>query len=154
MFRLAVVLVFIVALGILSRLHPIGWLLYDKSLGDALYAAAAYLAAALVLRRLHPASIAALALAWCFAVETFQATGIPAEYARLGVVRWLIGTEFAWHDLACYVVGIAGILTFDLLTRPARRQGHERPWQATRPEKDSPAPDTPIGLIRPDRKCR
>ncbi len=32
-----------ILLGILSRRHPIGWPAYDKSLGNVLYAVAAYL---------------------------------------------------------------------------------------------------------------
>jgi hypothetical protein len=73
--RVLAALVVTVALGLLSRLCP-G---YDKSLGDALYAVAAYLALALALPRRHPLLVAGLALALCLAVELFQATGIPAR---------------------------------------------------------------------------
>jgi hypothetical protein len=114
MARLLAVLVIVVALGVGSRLDPVGWSLYDKSLGDALYAVAAYLALALVWPRQRVAVLAGTALALCLAVEGFQATGIPARYAHLGVVRWLIGTEFAWHDVLCYVVGTAAIAGLDV----------------------------------------
>ena len=115
MFRLLVLLILTIALGVLSRLRPIGLPLYDKSLGDALYAIAAYLALALVLPRRRPFLLASLALAWCLAVEFLQATGIPARYAHRAVVRWLIGTEFSWHDVACYFVGLAAIAALDVL---------------------------------------
>jgi Protein of unknown function (DUF2809) len=121
MIRLLAVLLVTIALGILSRLHPIGYPLYDKSLGDALYAVAAYLGLALLLRRKHRLFSAVLALAWCLTVEAFQATGIPAQYAHLWLVRWLIGTEFSWHDVACYVIGVTGVVVLDrLLLRRGR----------------------------------
>ena len=39
-------------------------------------------------------------------------------------VRWLLGTTFAWHDVACYVVGVVAITAVDgllLRPRPPRR---------------------------------
>jgi len=121
MVRLLAALVVVIALGLLSRLRPVGWPLYDKSLGDVLYAAAAYLALALLRPRWRSVLVAALALFLCLAVECFQATGIPARHSDLWVVRWLIGTEFSWHDVGCYVVGVAVLLGADrLLLRPGR----------------------------------
>src|SRR3954469_3409502 len=121
MLRLLAALALTVALGLLSRLRPVGWPPYDKSLGDALYAAAAYLTLALLSRR-PPALVAPLALALCLAVEGFQATGVPARHAHLGAVRWLLGTTFSWHDVACYVLGVAAVAAADgLLLRPGRR---------------------------------
>jgi hypothetical protein len=123
MLRRLTALAVTVALGLLSRLYPLGWPLYDKSLGDVLYAAAAYLALALALPRWRPVLVAALALAFCLAVESFQATGIPARYAHFGPVRWLLGTTFSWHDIACYGVGVAGAFGLDvLLLKPGKRK--------------------------------
>jgi hypothetical protein len=117
--KLSVALAVTIALGLLSRLAPIGWLPYDKSFGDVLYAVAAYLALAMLLLRRPRALVATLALSLCLAVESFQATGIPDRYGDWLIVRWLIGTDFAWHDVGCYVVGIALILPFDVwLLRP------------------------------------
>ena len=123
-FRLLLALAAVIALGLLSRLRPIGWPLYDKSLGDVLYAVAAYLAIALLLCRWRPSWVASLALVLCLAVECFQATGIPAHYEHITVVRWFLGTTFSWHDVGCYVVGVAVITALDaLVLRP--RQGRE-----------------------------
>ena len=103
-----------IALGLLSRLEPIGWPLYDKSLGDVLYAVAAYLALSIVTRQ--PWWIVApVALFLCEAVECFQATGIPLRYSHFTLVRWFLGTTFAWHDVVCYVVGVAFILLVDVV---------------------------------------
>src|SRR5262249_13172931 len=112
--RLLAALLATVTLGLLSRLCPVGWALYDKSLGDALYAVAAYLALALLLPRRRPRTVAALALGWCLAVESFQATGIPARLAHLPGVPWVLGTTFSWHDVACYVAGVTFALALDL----------------------------------------
>ena len=110
--RLFIAIVVTLAVGLPSRLYPIGWFLYDHSLGDVLYAVAAYLVLALLCRR-GPTVVAPLALVACWAIEAFQATGIPAHYAHLFLVRWLLGTTFSWHDMFCYLVGIAVIATLD-----------------------------------------
>ena len=124
MLRLLAALVLTIALGVLSRLHPIGRPLYDKSLGDALYAVAAYLGLAVLFFRRSPSTVVLLALGWCVAVELFKLTGIPAHHADLGIVRWVLGTTFGWHNLACYAVGVVGIAVIDvLLLRPWMRGG-------------------------------
>jgi hypothetical protein len=82
-------------LGPWTRLHAIGWPLYDKSFGDVLFAAAAYLTLAMLLFRRSPTLITRLAVVLCLAVEAFQATGIPARHEHLWPVRWLLGTTFA-----------------------------------------------------------
>jgi len=118
MARLLAALALTVLLGVLSRLYPVGWWPYDKSLGDALYAVAAYLALALLLRG-PPGLVGALALAWCLAVECFKLTGVPARHADLAVVRWLLGTTFSWHNLVCYGGGLSLVALADvLLLRP------------------------------------
>jgi uncharacterized protein DUF2809 len=118
-FRPLMALVAVVALGLLSRLHPIGRSPYDKSLGDILYAVATYLVLALLFHRWRTSWVALLALVLCMAIETFQASGILARYEHITVIRWLLGTTFSWHDVACYVVGVAVAMTLDtLVLRP------------------------------------
>jgi hypothetical protein len=120
MIKLAVALAVAIALGLLSRLAHIGWPPYDKSLGDVMYAVAAYLALAMLLRRRSRALVAGLTLTLCLAIEFFQATGIPERYGDWLIVRWLIGTDFAWHDIGCYVLGVAVVWPLDVwLRRPA-----------------------------------
>ncbi|MBI1913862.1 MAG: DUF2809 domain-containing protein [Planctomycetes bacterium] len=118
--RVTLALAVAVALGLLSRLYPIGWLLYDKSLGDVLYAVAVYLVLAL-LTRWRSAMVAPLAAILCLSIEGFQATGVPARWARVRPVGWLLGTTFSWHDVLCYLVGVALITGLDMvLLRPGR----------------------------------
>jgi hypothetical protein len=119
--RLFVALGITVALGLLSRLRPVGCSLYDKSLGDVLYAVAAYLTLALLLIRRPALLVTLLALVVCVVVEAFKLTGLPAHWAHLGAVRWLLGTTFSWHNLVCYAIGVALITGCDLLLL---RPGH------------------------------
>src|SRR5947209_1852499 len=94
-------LALVVALGLASRLRPVGLPVYDKWLGDVLYAIAAYLVLALLLPRWPPRRLAAAAFLLCVAVEFFKLTGIPARYAHVAPVRWLLGAQFAWADIGC-----------------------------------------------------
>lgn len=103
----------VMAVGATSRLHRLGFALWDKDLGDALYAIAVYLVVGSLFPKLRSPRLAYIALAISFAVELFQATGIPAQYARYAIVRWCIGTQFAVHDLICYLVGVAAIALVD-----------------------------------------
>jgi hypothetical protein len=124
MVRLLIALMVTIVLGLLSRLHPLGWPWYDKSLGDVLYAAAVYLLLALLLYRRRSLLVASLALCLCLAIESFQATGLPAQYANVLVVRWLLGTTFSWHDVGCYVLGVVAIASLDaLFLRPRAEFG-------------------------------
>jgi hypothetical protein len=123
MVRLLAALAVTVALGLASRYYPLGLFVYDKSLGDALYAVAVYLVFALLLFRRPPVGIAVLALALCLMIESFKFTGIPARLAHIPLVPWLLGTTFSWHNLACYAIGVALIFALDaLLLRPRRTQ--------------------------------
>src|SRR3954471_17753488 len=88
MLRLLLALAATVALGLASRLYPTGWFLWDRALGEVLYAVAAYLAWAILLLRKPPLLIAVIAFTCCLAVELFKLTGIPAENQQVFLVRW------------------------------------------------------------------
>jgi hypothetical protein len=97
------------ALGFASRRVHLGVELWDKSLGDVLYAVAMFFGLALLWPRVRPAVTGAIAFAACFAIEIFQLTGIPLALAvtpRWGFTRWILGTTFAWHDVGCYAGGV------------------------------------------------
>jgi hypothetical protein len=119
-FRCAAALAAVIALGIVSRTVPIGWPLYDKSLGDVLYAVAAYLGLALLLPRAPIGLVAVLGTVACLAVEFLQLSEINARLLQVPVLRWFLGTTFSWHDVACYLLGIAAAVGLDvlLLRRP------------------------------------
>ena len=106
----------IIAAGILSRVGRTGFVVVDKYLGDALYAAMVYA----LLRLIGEARAAAAggAVVVMAGMELFQLTGIPAE--MLGSGHWgvricarLLGVQFGWLDLVAYGVGIAMIFFVD-----------------------------------------
>lgn len=101
----------VIAAGLLSRIAHTGWILVDKYLGDALYAALIFL-----LLPVQPvAHRAAISMAIMTGIELFQLTNIPLQMVAdsrwpVRVVGRLLGTTFSWGDLAAYAIGIA-ILT-------------------------------------------
>ncbi len=104
-----------IALGIFSRVAHTGFVLWDKYLGDALYAAMVY-----GMWRLWVGTGAAAkgATATMAALEAFQLTLIPARL--LGSDSWvvrmtgrLMGVQFSWLDLVAYAVGIGCIYVAD-----------------------------------------
>jgi len=106
----------IIAIGILSRLVHTGLTIFDKYLGDALYAAMVYSILRLVAR---PAPSAVGAIVIMTAIELFQLTMIPAHMlASQHLITWisarLLGVEFSFLDLLAYGVGIACIYLVDI----------------------------------------
>lgn len=86
--------------------------------GDALYAAAAYLAVVLIAPSLPVLAVGGIAALWCVAVELFQLTGLPLEWgARFAPVMLLLGTVFDGRDIFVYVVTIAVLCVMDAFVR-------------------------------------
>ena len=111
----------IILIGILSRIVHTGLAVFDKYLGDALYAAMVY--AILRLFSRAPAS-AARAMVVMTVIELFQLTMIPAH--MLASPHWitricarLLGVEFSFFDLLAYAVGIASIYLVDSRQPPS-----------------------------------
>lgn len=105
----------IIVAGLLSRVVHTGFLLFDKYLGDALYAAMVYVLLRLTGRIARVTLWAAVAM---FAIELFQVTRIPAGMLRsaspvVRVCARLLGTEFSVLDLLAYAVGISCLAAVD-----------------------------------------
>ena len=106
-------LIGIIAVGILSRVIHTGLAVFDKYLGDALYAAMVY-----SLLRLRWKAVAIPSMTIMTALELFQLTGIPAqllasEHLAVQIFARLLGTEFSFLELFAYAVGIACIYFVD-----------------------------------------
>ena len=102
----------IIAVGILSRVVHTGLLVFDKYLGDALYAAMVSAILRLFWRAAARARLAVSAMAIMTVIELFQLTMIPAhllssEHVMVRICARLMGTEFSFLDLLTYAVGIA-----------------------------------------------
>lgn len=121
MLRLLLALAVTVALGLASRLHPVGWFLWDRVLGEVLYAVAAYLVWAMLLFRRPTWLIAVMAFGCCVAVELFELTGIPAENQDVFLVRWFLGMTFAAVNLIYYFTGAVLSAFADSATRSSNR---------------------------------
>ena len=117
MLRLLLALAVTVALGLASRLYPLGWFFWDRVLGEVLYAVAAYLVWAMLLVRKPPWLIAVIAFTSCLAVEFFKLTGIPAENQHVFLVRWFLGMTFSVVNLGYYFLGVVLIAFADGATR-------------------------------------
>ena len=112
--RADVLLVCIVALGIASRVVHTGWIVFDKYLGDALYAAMVYTGIGLF-TPVSPRRKAAIAMSIMTVIEIFQLTTIPAQLAlstnvAVRIVAKMLGTQFSFLDLIAYAVGILTVL--------------------------------------------
>lgn len=92
-----------IGLGLASRRIHLGLALWDKSLGDVLYAVMIALLVLVVRPATRPLALGLVTFAICVSIELFQRTGIPARAPHL--VQLALGTTFAWHDVACYAVG-------------------------------------------------
>jgi hypothetical protein len=92
-----------IVLGVLSRTIHLGFKLWDKSLGDALYTVLVYFIVALVKPSWKPPKLAAWAFGISLFMELFQRTGLARKAPTL--LRVFLGTTFAWHDIVCYAVG-------------------------------------------------
>lgn len=110
-----VCIVGIIAAGLLSRAVHTGFVVFDKYLGDALYAAMVYA----MLRLFGEAKTAAVGAAVLLtAIELFQLTMIPARMFANGdlltrTCARLLGVQFGFLDLAAYAVGIIAICHVD-----------------------------------------
>ena len=105
----------IIAIGILSRVVHTGFILFDKYLGDALYAMMVY---AILRLFSKPSMSAACAMLVMTAIELFQLTMIPArlltsENLLTRLCARLMGVEFSFLDLLAYAVGIGSIYLVD-----------------------------------------
>ena len=92
--------------------------------GDALWAAAAYFAAATIWPSARTIQLAVGALAFSFVIEASQLYRAPwidgVRSTRLGAL--VLGYGFLWSDLGCYAVGVAAAACVDVLA--GRRRMH------------------------------
>lgn len=112
-------IILVIAVGVASRLWPIGWRLFDKYLGDALYAALVYLLLSLIWPRGTTIAKVWLTVAVMLLIEAFQLTGLPLQWRLSGnpllhIVSIVLGTSFSWLDIAAYLVGILTVWALDV----------------------------------------
>lgn len=86
--------------------------------GTALYASMVYAGVLLLWPRMAPVPAGAIAIAWCWAMECFQLTGVPAALsARSLLARLVLGVQFDPTDLLWYPVGVVPLVVAHWLVR-------------------------------------
>ncbi len=117
--RLLIATCLVAAVGITSRVVPIGSLIWDKYVGDVVYAAVFYLVLSLIWAEGTITAKMILTAVYVVAIEVFQLTPIPVRLNQSEnlVIRAfayvVLGSTFSWWDLLAYSIGIAGILALD-----------------------------------------
>ncbi|MGW0788270.1 ribosomal maturation YjgA family protein [Streptomyces sp. NPDC002911] len=97
-----------------------------KYAGDALYTVLIHTLVVVLVPRVRPLTAAGAALAFSWAVELAQLTGVPADLARQSTVaRLVLGSTFNAPDLPWYGVGAA--LAWAVHTRLRSRRPLARP---------------------------
>jgi len=86
--------------------------------GTALYAALVYAGVVFLWPRRSPLVAGGIAIGFCWAVELFQLTGVPAELsAHSMLARLALGVQFDASDLAWYPVGVVPLAALHWLLR-------------------------------------
>lgn len=90
--------------------------------GDALYAILVYAAVVFLVPGARPAMAALAAGAICVAIELFQLTGLPRDWAAdFPPIALVLGTGFDVRDIVVYVAAVALAAAVDTVT--GRRRG-------------------------------
>ncbi|WP_406392986.1 DUF2809 domain-containing protein [Streptomyces sp. NBC_00887] len=93
-----------------------------KYAGDALYTVLAHALVLFLVPRVRPLTAAGAALAFSWAVEAAQLTGVPAELSeRSTVARLVLGSTFNAPDLFWYLAG--AVLAWAVHTTYRNRSG-------------------------------
>lgn len=91
--------------------------------GTALYASMIYAGVFVLAPSSRPAVAAGLAIAFCWLIELFQLTGIPADLsARSLLARLALGVTFDPKDLLWYAIGVLPLLAIHSALLRLRRR--------------------------------
>jgi Protein of unknown function (DUF2809) len=93
--------------------------------GDTLWALVAFLGFGLVLPRATTRTVALLAITFSVLIEVSQLYHTPwidsIRHTTLGGL--VLGFDFVWSDLACYVVGVGLGVVIEQVTQAAHKPG-------------------------------
>ena len=101
----------------------------EQCSGTALYASMAYVGVLFVWPRRspstadrRPSAAGAISWAWCWTMECFQLTGIPADLSAHSLfARLVLGVQFDAVDLLWYLPGIIPLVVMHELPGRSRR---------------------------------
>lgn len=97
----------------------------EQASGTALYASMTYAGVLFLWPRLSPVAAGAVAWGFCWAMECFQLTGVPAALSAHSLLaRLVLGVRFDPADLLWYPVGVIPlVVAHELLRRARHRKG-------------------------------
>lgn len=96
--------------------------------GTALYASTVYAGTFVLRPRTAPLTAGATAIGFCWLVEVFQITGVPAALSAHSVLaRLALGVRFDPVDLAWYPVGVLPLVAAHYLLRRSSTRAAARP---------------------------
>ena len=99
----------ILALGL--GIRAFGGGAFAQNAGTALYASLIYAGLFVLWPALPPVRAGLIAVGFCWVVEVFQLTGIPATLAEHSLVaRLVLGSSYDWVDLAWYPAGVVPLV--------------------------------------------
>jgi hypothetical protein len=114
--RLAAVVAVALILGLAFGIRALNDGRLEQYSGTALYASMIYAGIFVLWPSSTPVRAGTGAIGFCWAVEFFQLTGIPAALsARSLLARLALGVHFDWVDLAWYPVGVVPLVILHLL---------------------------------------
>ncbi|MFI7596676.1 DUF2809 domain-containing protein [Actinoplanes sp. NPDC049681] len=102
----------------------------EQYAGTALYASLVYAGVFVLRPGAHPITAGASAVLFCWLVEFFQLTGIPA---RFPAAHLILGARFDATDVVWYPVGVVPLVVAHLAVRARRGSGGGRGSPAARP---------------------
>ena len=114
--RLSALAAVVVILGLAFGIRAVSGGGLEQHSGTALYASMIYAGVFLLWPAVQPVRAGILAVGFCWAVEFFQLTGVPAALSeRSPVARLVLGASFDWVDVAWYPVGVVPLVVLHRL---------------------------------------
>src|SRR6185295_1517824 len=98
---------------------PLGYILWDKYLGDVVYAVVFYLGICLILGYRFLSWKIGITAVYVTSIELFQLTAIPSRlnhsaYLLVKLLAYVVlGSTFSWLDLLAYAIGIGLMFIVD-----------------------------------------
>jgi hypothetical protein len=112
----------VVALAVAFTIRAIDDGAAEQYSGTALYASLVWTCVVFVRPRVGALTAGVIAVGFCWAMEFFQLTGVPATLsAQSRLARLVFGVQFDWTDIAWYPVGVIPLVAAHLVLRSRQR---------------------------------